>query len=133
MSLDPIQQLIGLMIHAVAWRPQCISPVKTRRVVRSNTSWQSQAVGRHFGRRPVAFVRLSAPRGRGRAQTLLNLRFLELDMLAHDGIILAHHHLFGSVRAARVFLGGVVKAGVSSADELDLDRDRLCHDVNFRI
>ena len=52
-------------------------------------------------------------------------------MLAHDGVVLAHHHLFSGVRAARVLLRGVVKAGVSRADELDLDRGRLCHDLKL--
>ena len=52
-------------------------------------------------------------------------------MLAHDGVIFAHHHFFGGIRAARVLFSGVIKAGVSGADELDLDRGRLCHDLKL--
>ena len=46
-------------------------------------------------------------------------------MLAHDGIVFSERHLFGDV--ARVFLGHIEKAGVSGADELDLDRGWLRH------
>jgi hypothetical protein len=65
---------------------------------------------------------------------LLNLRFLELDMLAHDGVVFAKAQLFRGVRAARVLFRHIVKAGVGRADELDLDGDWLGHDpYNFRI
>ena len=67
------------------------------------------------------------------ASKLLYFSFLELDMLAHDGIIFAHHHFFGGVRATRVLFGGVVKAGVSGADELDLDRGWLRHGPFLRV
>ncbi len=56
---------------------------------------------------------------------LLDFGFLELDMLAHDGIIFAERHLFGDV--ARVFLGHVEEARVSGAEQLDLDRGWLRH------
>ena len=56
---------------------------------------------------------------------LLDLGFLELDMLAHDGIVFAERHLFGDV--ARVFLGHVEEARVSGAEQLDLDRGWLRH------
>ena len=46
-------------------------------------------------------------------------------MLAHDWVVFAERHLFGDV--ARVFLGHIEKAGVSGADELDLDRGWLRH------
>ena len=46
-------------------------------------------------------------------------------MLAHDGVIFAERHLFSDI--ARVFLGHIEKAGVGSADELDLDRGWLRH------
>ena len=46
-------------------------------------------------------------------------------MLAHDGVIFAERHLFGDV--ARIFLGHVEKARVSSAEQLDLDRGWLRH------
>jgi len=56
---------------------------------------------------------------------LLDFGFLELDMLAHDGVIFAERHLFGDV--ARIFLGHVEKARVSGAEQLDLDRGWLRH------
>lgn len=46
-------------------------------------------------------------------------------MLAHNGVIFAERHLFSDV--ARVFLGHVKEACVSSADQLDLDRGWLRH------
>ena len=62
---------------------------------------------------------------------LLDLGFLELDMLAHDGVVFAERHLFGDV--ARVFLGHIKKAGVGGADELDLDRGWLRHGPFLRV
>jgi hypothetical protein len=62
---------------------------------------------------------------------LLDLGFLELDVLAHNRIIFAHHHFLGGVRAARVLFCCVIKAGVGGADELDFDRGRLCHDLQL--
>jgi hypothetical protein len=59
------------------------------------------------------------------ASGLLDLGFLELDMLTHDGIIFAERHLFSDV--ARIFLGHIEKARVSSAEQLDLDRGWLRH------
>ena len=56
---------------------------------------------------------------------LLDFGFLELDMLAHNGVIFAERHLFGDV--ARVFLGHVEEARVSGAEQLDLDRGWLRH------
>ena len=47
---------------------------------------------------------------------LLDLGFLELDMLAHNGIIFAERQLF-SLRA-RIFLGDIEKASVRRAGEL---------------
>ena len=56
---------------------------------------------------------------------LLDFGFLELNMLAHDGVIFAERHLFGDV--ARIFLGHVEEASVSGAEQLDLDRGWLRH------
>jgi hypothetical protein len=56
---------------------------------------------------------------------LLDFGFLELDMLAHDGIIFAERHLFSDV--ARVFLGHVEEARFSGAEQLDLNRGWLRH------
>ena len=52
-------------------------------------------------------------------------------MLAHDGVVFAERHLFGDV--ARVFLGHIEKAGVSGADQLDLDRGWLRHGPFLRV
>ena len=46
-------------------------------------------------------------------------------MLAHDGVVFAECHLFGDV--ARVFLGHIEKACVSSTDQFDFDRGWLRH------
>ena len=62
------------------------------------------------------------PRPRSR---LLDLGFLELDMLAHDRVVLAERHLLGLI--ARVFPGHIEKARIGGADELDLDGCRLGH------
>src|SRR4051812_35636355 len=67
----------------------------------------------------------SSSAGGERPAGLLDLRFLEIHVLPHDGIIFPEAHLLG--RVARILLGHVVKAGVSRADELDLDRGRLGH------
>ena len=56
---------------------------------------------------------------------LLDFGFLELDMLAHDGVIFAERHLFRDV--ARIFLGHVEEARVSGAEQLDLDSGWLRH------
>src|SRR5687767_5023431 len=61
----------------------------------------------------------------GRPSRLLDLGFLEVDMLAHDRVVLAHAHLLGL--GARVLLRHVEKAGIGAADELDLDGCRLGH------
>src|SRR3546814_4593426 len=59
------------------------------------------------------------------AARLFDFGFLELDVLAHDRVIFAERQLFG--QRARVFLGHIEKAGIGSADELDLDCGRLGH------
>ena len=59
---------------------------------------------------------------------LLDLRFLEIDMLAHNGIIFAEGELFGL--RARVLFRGVIEPGVRSADQLDLDGCWLRHDLS---
>ena len=52
-------------------------------------------------------------------------------MLTHNGIIFAERHLFGDV--ARVLLGDIEKASVSSAEQLDLDRGWLRHGPFLRV
>jgi hypothetical protein len=59
------------------------------------------------------------------ANGLLDLGFLELDMLTHDGIIFAESHFFRGV--PRVFLCDIEKAGVSGADQADFDSGWLRH------
>jgi hypothetical protein len=60
--------------------------------------------------------------------TLLDLAFLELDMLAHDGIIFLHDHFLRHV--AGVFLGHVKIAGVCRRIEADLDGGGFRHRSN---
>src|SRR5665647_3262494 len=62
-----------------------------------------------------------------RKRSFLDLGFLELDVLAHDGIVLLEAELFG--RRARVLLGDVVKAGVGSRHEFDLDGGGFGHNT----
>ena len=59
------------------------------------------------------------------SKRLLDLGFLELDVLARDRVVLAERHLLGLV--ARVLLGHIEEARVGGADELDLDGCRLGH------
>ena len=61
---------------------------------------------------------------------LLDLRFLELDVLARDRVILLLDQLVG--HGARVLLGGVVEAGIRRGNELDLDGDRFGHVQNLK-
>lgn len=70
---------------------------------------------------------LDDPGGRRIARIgLLDLRLAELDMLPHDGVVLAEVELLGL--RARVLLRDVEEAGVCAAHELDLDGGRLRHD-----
>src|SRR4030095_14104175 len=57
--------------------------------------------------------------------TLLDLRFLELDVLARDRVVLLLDQLVG--HGARILLGDVIKASVRRGNELDLDGDRFGH------
>src|SRR5581483_9296127 len=61
---------------------------------------------------------------------LLDLGFLELDVLARDRVILLLDQLVG--HGARILLGDVVEAGVGRGHELDLDGDRFGHVLNLR-
>ena len=60
---------------------------------------------------------------------LLNLVFLELDVLPHDRIVFPQTEFFRL--SARIFLGNVVIAGVRRADELDQNRTIFCHVLVF--
>src|SRR5215207_10185164 len=60
-----------------------------------------------------------------RRRSLFDLRFLELDVLARDRVVLAEAHFLRLV--ARVLLGNIEEAGIGAADELDLDGCRLGH------
>src|SRR4029450_5462646 len=62
--------------------------------------------------------------------TLLDLRFLELDVFARDRIILLLDQLVG--HGARVLLGEVIEAGIRRGNELDLDGDRFGHVQNLK-
>src|SRR5436190_10250689 len=61
----------------------------------------------------------------GATKALFDLRFLELDVLARDRVVLPQAQLLGL--RARVLLGHIEKARVGAADELDLDGCRLGH------
>src|SRR5882724_6597619 len=50
---------------------------------------------------------------------LLDLRLAEFDVLLGDRIVLLHDQLLG--HGARILLGHVIKAGVGTRHELDLD------------
>ena len=63
--------------------------------------------------------------GPGTCFCLFDLGFLELDMLAHDGVIFLGHIFLR--HGAGVFLCDVEVARASCAFELDLDRSRLRH------
>ena len=56
---------------------------------------------------------------------LLNLGFLELDVLAHDRVILAELELFSGL--TRILFRHVKKAGASGAEQLDEDGGGLSH------
>ena len=56
---------------------------------------------------------------------LLDLGFLELDMLARDRIVLAEAHLLG--RVARVLFGHLEETGAGGRQQFDLLDDRLGH------
>jgi hypothetical protein len=56
---------------------------------------------------------------------LLDLRFLEIDMLARNRIIFAHCHLLG--HCPGILLGNVEEAGIGSGNQLDLDGNGLGH------
>src|SRR3954454_10397359 len=73
---------------------------------------------------PVPATRRRAKRPRSRR--LFDLGFLELDVLARDGVVFAEGHLLGDV--PRILLRHIIEAGVGGADELDLDGGRLGHD-----
>ena len=57
---------------------------------------------------------------------LLDLGFLELDVLAHDGIVLFHYQFFG--RVAGVLLGDIEEASAGARQKLDFLDNRLGHD-----
>src|SRR6476661_4004208 len=62
---------------------------------------------------------------------LLDLRFLELDVLARDRVVLLLDQLVG--HGARVLHGDVIEAGIRRGNELDLDGDRFGHVQNLWI
>src|ERR1700722_17466855 len=83
-------------------------------------------------RKPLAIKRKTPGRGRAcssveAGERLLDLAFAELDVLAHDGIVLLQHHLFGL--GAGVLLGDIEEAGVRRRVQADLDGSRFGHGV----
>ena len=65
-------------------------------------------------------------KGTDRLTASLDLGFLELNVLAHDGVVLAEAHLFSLV--AGILLGDIEEAGIRSRNQTDLDGSWLCHD-----
>ncbi len=59
--------------------------------------------------------------------SLLDLGFFELDVLANDGIILPESQLFRLVTG--IFLSDIKKSGVSGAEQFDLYSGWLRHDT----
>jgi len=57
---------------------------------------------------------------------LLDLGFLEVHVLASDGVVLLEAELVGG--RSRVLLGDVEETRARGAQELDFLRYRLCHD-----
>src|SRR3546814_923953 len=70
----------------------------------------------------------AAPAIMARPEPLLDLGFLEFDVLAHDRIILLERHLLGL--GPRVLLGDIEEAGIGGAQQLDLQGCRLGHDTD---
>jgi len=62
---------------------------------------------------------------------LLDLGFLEGDVLARNGIVLLERKLVR--RGPRIFLCDVEKAGAGRAQQLDLLGDRLSHGIEALI
>src|SRR5882757_921687 len=67
------------------------------------------------------------PSGR---RVLLDLGFLERDVLARDGIVFAELELLG--RGPRILLGHVEIAGVGGADQSDQDGRLLGHGLSLQ-
>src|SRR5690242_18281781 len=70
------------------------------------------------------------PPGRAASQEpgkagLLDLAFLEIDVLAHDGVVFAQGQLLGVL--LRVFLRHVIEPGIRRADELDPQLSGFSH------
>src|SRR3954471_20783418 len=96
--------------------------------------WRSPKRKKRPRRMTRPLPKMPAPATRRRAmpqrgRRLFDLGFLELDVLAHDGVVFAEGHLLGDV--PRILLRHIIEAGVGGADELDLDGGRLGHDSLF--
>jgi hypothetical protein len=65
------------------------------------------------------------PTGNDRQAQLFDFGFFELDMLAHDGVIFAHHHFFGDI--ARVLFRHIEKARIGGADKPNFNRGWFRH------
>ena len=63
-------------------------------------------------------------------RSLLDLGFLEFDVLARDRVVLLLDQLVG--HGARILLGDVIEAGIRRGNELDLDGDRFGHVQNLK-
>ena len=81
---------------------------------------------RRLARLSPAQPDVTAQRQDQSAERLLDLRFLEVDVLASDRVVLLEAELIGG--RSRVLLGDVEKSRACRAQELDFLRYRLCHD-----
>src|SRR5438132_1239992 len=107
-------------------------PVFSRPCPSSWPPWRHRARRDRHARRVTVDAPIKNPPGGPRRVSrfqrladLLDLAFLEFHVLARDGIVLPHRHLFGEV--TRILLGHVVIARARGALELDLDGCGLRH------
>jgi hypothetical protein len=70
-------------------------------------------------KRPIRFPKIN------KRKRLLNLSFLELYVLTHDGVIFTKTHFFRGI--ARVLLRYIKESGVSSAEQFYFDSGWLRH------
>src|SRR5690606_22613100 len=88
----------------------------------AGTGWRPLIEQATENARPLLTGRLE---NRQAIKRLLDLAFLEFDVLLHDRVVLTNDHLLG--HGAGVLLGDVEEAGVRRGVEADLDGSRFGH------
>src|SRR6476469_3770733 len=123
-------------VRRISWVPWGSAGSGVVRVASSGRSWPATLTGPSnekaahkaafsaFGVSGSLAVPVGTPRSRSRPR-LLDLGFLELDVLLDDRVVLLERQLVG--HRTRVLLGHVEIAGVSGRQQLDLDGGRLRH------